>query len=291
MKSYVPTAGFKLYEKCLEHCNILNQSKSNGGVALKNLSQIDNIIVLELKFISKPSGHSITIDNATITNGSIIGLKQFRKGRVLNDGQTIIEQIKINPNETFSIAVNFKEPGVSASYLVPKQEIKERKNTDSPIGTIVASLLDYNQFLKLNGLENTSDMSEAIWVPCDGRDIGIEKFTYGAYSGGKAPDLRGLFLRGANDMGSTFTTPEPNTDNLNPDNTKVGLTQLDAIASHKHKINTRGNGQLSGGRGFVATSDNKNNHKGFKAITDLQENGETETRPKNMTVYYYIKIR
>lgn len=246
------------------------------------------MIVLELRYTSNPSGGKVTIGNAIYSNGNVIGTKQFSNGRVIKDRQVIYEHIKLSSNEGITATISFPESGVGDAIYSVKSNSVIRKSTDTPIGTIVSSVLNYNQFLELNSLKFQGDINKTIWVPCDGRNIGTKLGTYGAYSGGTVPDLRGLFIRGANNMGNMdATVPNAINENLNPDNTAVGKVQMDDFKKHNHKlVNTVGpnratnNVQSGGGWSFW---------KGNTRTTT--DTGGIETRPKSMTLYYYIKIK
>ena len=288
--SALPDRAFTSYERCLDLCKeVYNQS----GITLRNISTQNDLIVLEMRFRSTPSGGKISIKDAIYSTGTVIGRKKFKTNSMIVDGQVLYEHIKIKPEENITISITFNE-GVNPASLSLESRNKTKKKSDAPLGTIVASLLVYNDFLRLNGLDYESDINKVIWVPCDGRNIGIEEETYGAYSGGKAPDLRGLFLRSVNDMGAyNATVPTPNNSNLNPENKKAGQIQPDAIKNHSHTISYQSSQKHShtdGGSNFHAYSQQHSNGNGNKT-TNGTNGGQQETRPKNISVYYYIKIR
>ena len=276
--SIIPDSAFDSYNKCLILCGA-----TKNGITLRNVSTQQNLVVLELRFNSIPAGGKIKIKDAIYSSGTIIGDKKFEKETEIIDGQTLYEHIKLRPDEDFTVSVSFI-PGVApASLSISKSKIK--KSTDTPIGTIVSSMLNYQQFLEVNGLKFEGDINKTIWVPCDGRDIGSNDGTYGAYSGGKAPDLRGLFLRAVNDMGAyTATVPTPISANLNPENKKAGQVQQDANKSHTHGITTYAGKEARSGGSIVNVWLNDR-------PTRTQPDGAAESRPKNVSVYYYIKIR
>lgn len=289
--SALPDRAFTSYEKCLDLCKeVYNRS----GITLRNISTQNDLIVLELRFKSTPSGGKISIKDAIYSTGTVIGRKKFETNSEIVDGQVLYEHIKIKPEENITISITFNE-GVNPASLSLESRNKAKKSSDAPLGTIVASLLNYNDFLALNGLYYESDINKAIWVPCDGRSIGSAEGTYGAYSGGKAPDLRGLFLRSVNDMGAyNATVPTPNNANLNPENKKAGQIQSDALQSHTHGISIREFGHDRNNGGLP----NKSEDDDGRAVNRTTDGGQnetanfsTETRPKNISVYYYIKIR
>lgn len=290
----LPDKSFSSYDKCLTLCGDIFNS---AGITLRNISTQDNLVVLEMRFKSSPAGGKITVQDAIYSTGTIVGEKKLEKDVKILDGQVLYEHIKIRNDEDITVSITFKEGGTNPASL-SIQNKKKKKSSDAPLGTIVASLLNYNEFLKLNGLEFESDLNKIIWVPCDGRKIGDKEGTYGAFSGGTSPDLRGLFLRSVNDMGAyNATVPSPNSENLNPDNNKAGKTQKDAFAEHKHDsgARVRGDWTHAGNEYGTAKTGNGNvweHHKNHKYQTPYTSPvGENETRPKNISVYYYIKIR
>lgn len=288
----LPNQAFTSYDNCLNLCKeIYNQS----GITLRNISTQDDLIVLELRFKSTPSGGKISIRDAIYSTGTVVGGKKFDKGTEIIDGQVLYEHIKLRPHENITVSVTFNE-GVNPASLSLVSRNKKKSSSDAPLGTIVASLLNYNDFLKLNGLEYESDITKMIWVPCDGRDIGIIEGTYGAYSGGKAPDLRGLFLRSVNDMGAyTATVPTPNQSFMNPENKKAGQVQLDAFQGHKHfeqsSLIRKGSRDLPNHPNQRPNQKTANNSAGIYEAGYGKPRISKETRPKNMSVYYYLKIR
>jgi len=293
----LPDKSFSSYEQCL---NLCKEVYNKYGITLRNISSQEDLVVLELKFKSAPSGGKITIKDATYSNGTVIGGKKFEKGVEIIDGQVIYEHIKLRPDENITVSISFNVGSLPASLSLQSRS-KVRKSSDAPLGAIVASILNYNDFLKLNGLEYESDINKMIWAPCDGRSIGTIEGTYGAYSGGKTPDLRGLFLRSVNDMGAyTATVPTPMQSNLNPENKQAGQVQLDAFQGHKH-INSSKIGENRSDNPQSPNGPNK--QRGNVTGTNLTETDgnydagdgipriSIETRPKNISVYYYIKIR
>ncbi len=157
-----------------------------------------------------------------------------------------------------------------------------------PIGTITTSMMRYNTFLEINGLIVTENMSKVKWVPCDGREVKSSK--YGKVND-SVPDLRGLFLRNVNDYDVGYNgTPSVNPIHMNPENTKVGIYQDDDYESHIHGLVWWASGGMNKPNTYPGINNSYNpgyNQSSDKGVTP---SGGKETRPKNMTVYYYIKI-
>ena len=159
-----------------------------------------------------------------------------------------------------------------------------------PVGTIVSSVLRYETFLSINGLDYSKDMKIVKWVPCDGR------YVNGAVYGTKksnVPDLRGLFLRNTNNYEVVYEgVNKVKKAQRNPDSTDVGKIQYDAIKGHRHSLSESINnyGRHGGSEQNQPNAGVMHRGKGTDAKTDVNEDWEEETRPKNMTVYFYIKI-
>ena len=160
--------------------------------------------------------------------------------------------------------------------------------TTLPTGTIISFVGS-----DLNGLP-------AQWLLCDGRPLspgdypGLSKALNGAFGidpNGNfyLPDLRGMFLRGVTgdssndpDAASRQSQPNPGASNK-PGNTQnnVGSVQLDAFANHSHALGSPfpfgSNGVLEI---YLRDGPIMPNATGFT--------GGSETRPKNVYVYYLI---
>lgn len=162
-----------------------------------------------------------------------------------------------------------------------------------PIGTIIAYA----------GL-TPSQWERHHWLECDGRPLNgtlreyCNLFTViGTQYGGSGemfnlPDLRGMFLRGVGtgttndpDTGSRYlqggdpSTPTPNTD-------LVGSVQADAYQQHTHPLPVAV--LTDGGPNEFNTANASYN---FGQIIETALSGtSTETRPKNVYVYFLIYI-
>ena len=134
-----------------------------------------------------------------------------------------------------------------------------------PVGTVVASMLEKDQFEKAAGKS---------WVLAAGQEVKDSKY---AKLTGKTtvPDLRGMFLRGANQ--------DRNDAMQNPEAKALGDYQEDSFKAHFHGGITVPSGNDGGRSGRQDALYGKNSdHTG--------EAGGAETRPRNVTVNYFIKI-
>ena len=99
---------------------------------------------------------------------------------------------------------------------------------------------------------------------------------YGELSEGKLPDLRGKFLR-MNNNGASGEKFEPKGDSR-----KIGSYQGDELKAHSHKYRhmNKHTRRPQSGRGSVDQFGNDT----------TEPTGGVETRPKNISINYYIKI-
>jgi hypothetical protein len=269
------------YKACLDRCGI----KMASGLKAYPGGDLTDILFIKVTFDSPIGGQSITLrGNASFVNLEPIGVFIFTDSLEIRDRQTLTQYFKrIDPYKPAQFSFNVREPIGGLSPLV--LEAQKSFNSDgTPIGTIIASILDYNSFMKVNNFEVTGDMSTDMWVPCDGRELRVGK--YANVSGGKVPDLRGVFLRGINDFGVNFPTVRSVAPiQRNPENKRAGEFQNDEFKKHSHKLQKGGKG-LNLNTNF-ASPGNENIDPSYTTTNDP---GGPETRPKNVTVYYYIKI-
>lgn len=170
---------------------------------------------------------------------------------------------------------------------------KEPVYVKSPLlGQIIASILDSAKFFEIN----TPDE----WMLANGQPVPTSASHFISLYGPNVPDLRGVFLRGRNySRADEYGNPDGDVNN--------GTAQRDTLVSHRHNINDPGhNHELlfehdprSGGRANavinMAWKDGVHKVVGQmnSATTGvtIKEFGGNETRPKNVTVSYYIRIR
>ena len=149
-----------------------------------------------------------------------------------------------------------------------------------PPGTIIPTTLPPKIFLKraqeniwtlANGDEAPKGSKYRRILKKNGMDIHL-------------PDLRGMFLRGAG------RNSDKSYHYKGDYSRKGGDKQLDALKKHKHPQPR--DVHDTGGRIAVKAARPRTNYGyGMQPPHETEENdGEDETRPKNIAVYYYIKI-
>lgn len=154
------------------------------------------------------------------------------------------------------------------------------QRSSAPVGSVVFSLATPEDFYRLNGTKDE-------WRVCDGQQLPPDS-PYAKLVSPKAPDLRGLFLRGLNDMGSTSGTPPVDASRANPENKMTGEFQSDALAAHSHEFFRGAYGDDQ--RSFP--SNPRERHFGSAQLKhETLKAGDKETRPKNVSGFFYVKIR
>ncbi|MBC3846293.1 hypothetical protein H8K90_07875 [Winogradskyella echinorum] len=273
------------YEACLNSC------PKQNGVYYEVTGDLEDVFAVNLNFSNTVGQEKVTLSNtATLVNCEPIGGFLLKEGLVIKNGRSVTQYLKIiNKEKPSQIGINFNELSFGAINF-GDEYIGGSKSL--PIGTIISSTFKYETFLEVNRFKTTENMSKAIWVPCDGRNVRSSK--YGEFSG-SVPDLRGLFLRNVNDYNVAFDgVGKVKSEQKNPDNTSAGVVQKDAFQGHRHfEQNTL---VMTGSRDLPNQPDQRPNQKGATNSAGKFDAGfgtpriSTETRPKNMTVYYYIKI-
>lgn len=163
-----------------------------------------------------------------------------------------------------------------------------------PVGTIIPSGLTPEAFRQVAGDEFNCDPTRCLWVLADGREVPGSEF---AKISGKqvVPDLRGLFLRGANlGRSDAWKDPEDREPGASPqpDSTAMPKTPWTTAAAGEHTHNIPSTGDENG---FHRAEEGGNQDRtiGTSAAgvhTHAIDGGDNETRPKNAAVAYYIKI-
>ena len=149
-----------------------------------------------------------------------------------------------------------------------------------------------NLILLGDGILSSVNGHLATDVQIDGSKYSIwakKMVTADANWGKYAPDMRGRFARGLN----KFDVAEPNTVNThtaNDENKKSGEYQEDQVGPHNHHVYSLGathpvapyeNGLLGGNDTMSGTNTKE---------TSLNFPLSNETRPKNISVYFYMRI-
>lgn len=146
-----------------------------------------------------------------------------------------------------------------------------------PVGSIIPSMLDLSTFQTETGTN---------WVLADGAShVGSQ---YNLLTGQtNVPDLRGAGMRGKNN-GRSDGYQNPDGD------VALGTFQSDAFASHTHGITIVGgpgsNGVLASTSGNRGAGNDGDRYSTTYNTLSINNTGGNETRMKNVTVNYFIRI-
>jgi len=156
--------------------------------------------------------------------------------------------------------------------------LQSADTANMPVGTVIASFIAPDA-------SNNYMTGSTVWALADDTN------PYGSYTG-PFPDMRGQFIRGMNVGGG-----------IDPETRGVGDPQTDAFQGHAHKWLHQYGGVNAPYSSVIGTSNSDNNIDNgtlenathpMTIITD-RVNGtpsiSTETRPDNIAVYWYIKVR
>ena len=162
-----------------------------------------------------------------------------------------------------------------------------------PVGTIIASFIEPREFYKLMDNRETFDREKSTWCYADGEGniLNTPYYVSRGANESRIEDLRGYFLRGLDPTGR-----------IDPDGSSriAGSDQPDTFGTHSHAMTYKEKGD----KGDAAPVGKKDTDIAFRGANNfkytknpgsignpMKEEGGQETRPKNIAVYYYIKIR
>lgn len=207
--------------------------------------------------------------------------------------------------------------------------IAEIVTSDARFATAIADRPPIGSVVAFAGMK---DKIPAGWLACDGRVLGQEDYyqlfevigqSYAKHNEidelttsnrFRAPDLRGVFLRGVNDQRTDVFADSDAGQRLDPGGSTrigdlVGSMQTDEFKRHRHHVHLEG-GQHDHGVYDVARydfgGDTDNDPNGARPLRirvegptrgahthegNTEEFGGMETRPRNAAVYWIIKAK
>ncbi len=226
-----------------------------------------------------------------VTGLGVYGSAQHYISTTIKDalGTETLREFETNKTKAEQNMIDVKSQMAEAKSNV-QEIIALKKIVYLPLGTILPSMLDPNSFAKAVG---DLDRTTREWALADGRDVTDSNYgklllsnnTSSTSEGITLPDLRGMFLRGMNEGRDD--------GNQDPDDRKAGKYQQDALQKHGHKTDARKPPPSWTGRdtepiGYTKTGDA--DALAARVTTVTEANTADETRPKNVAVYFYIKI-
>lgn len=193
--------------------------------------------------------------------------------------------------QTIKLAVAFSGAWLFAIPAVAQDSPVANAATSLPagIGDVVYSLLPPELFQKvhpgrwmlLDGSALPTDAALHTFLQAEGR---VDLLASAPDSPARIPDARGVFIRGLN-LGRDAVQGDPAGSDR-----KMGSWQQDQVGKHRHEYrayNSKRSGKADQDRFNAANMESPNQTTTADAGFD---GNDTETRPKNIALYVYIKI-
>jgi hypothetical protein len=222
-------------------------------------------------------------------NGFIVGqgAEEYNRIRIYEGMQlqrfTGYTQLFKRTQPEKEVAINLNLDGL-AGVQVKVPPLK--KSSPTPIGSILASILSWPQFVSCVGDDPGFNPETSNWAPCDKRPISSSDLAT-RFGISHTPDLRGVFLRGLNIFSTDEPYPVPGEQADQGNHRQAGDFQKDDFIKHKHSVNADNQART----GHFSAGDSSGPRTAvIRSGMYTGETGGTETRPKNVAVYYYIKI-
>nr|VFJ98120.1 MAG: hypothetical protein BECKLFY1418A_GA0070994_10791 [Candidatus Kentron sp. LFY] len=187
-----------------------NVGNKQNGVAYRILGRENEIFAITFTYLPERETDpvSVVVTGVTVIGGVMHTPTILERGAIFHrytDYTQIFKRADPKADVTIEIDLQGRQ---GIEILVTDSEPDDA----SPVGTIVASMLEWQKFAKvagdkviLIGGKPTFDPKRHKWSPCDGRDIEgseLAKHIPAKDAPGSpryvAPDLRGVFLRGLN---------------------------------------------------------------------------------------------
>ena len=185
----------------------------------------------------------------------------------------------------------------ASDNLTRSESVLVSVNSAVPIGTVIASLLNQTRLADVTNDVLPFDPRKSKWALASDQDVSGSE--YAKQVAAKVPDLRGMFLRGMNEGrkdGDPDTTRAPGAEQ--PFATALPVTEfaLSKAGSHQHYFDNDSIGHVGKSSGSHGPGPAANPAYGSGPMGAAGEHihnisgGDKETRPKNVAVYYYVRI-
>lgn len=207
------------------------------------------------------------------------------KSKIIS-AQSEIDVIVKKTKDSAVLASSNKSLQTIASQIGASEEFIKQVQTSNaiPIGVLVSSLLGPTNFLAGSNVSN--------WIPADGRSIPRTSKYYKLSGKDKSPDMRGMFIRGLNEFEGGQSPRQDGLEDPDGANRIAGDFQRDAISAHNHSMGVNGadTTTMVPGGATQRLAHFKSDQYGSGSPKRTNQSGGKETRPKNVAVYYYLKV-
>lgn len=291
---YIPNTN--LYEAYINCIDKTTQPNLSGFIQGTNVETEDAVVFTIYYRPSSPSDPMPRVTSFNVVPENSVVSGSLAVGQSLSGFTTLVTCKR--PVDKDLILTLQTDRGSISSKASAQDNITSSK--ELPIGTIVTSYLNFEQFNTVTKNNEKSPggiwtSAKSKWSPCDGRPVPNSKFQT-LTSQNILPDLRGMFLRGLNTFDPYQPVPTLSSEKADPDSRIVGSYQSDSFQGHKHLDQDRIGA-------FYGRESPNTPHQRFNISGTPVNNTEgrinagygaprisTETRSKNVAIYYYIKI-
>lgn len=246
---------------------------------------IGNSVIFKLRYINFGLANLPTLQGISVTGGILVSRSKQDEEKININEELVVVCTFLDESILITIDTDFTAITDSAD-----KNVKGKSKDNNPIGTVICSYLNWEEFQKItennkyttNGLWN-SEFS--FWAPCDGREI--DKSDLHKVTDKSVPDLRGVFLRGLNSFDryeNDNGIPSVSDLQKDPEPNRIRASfQKDDVEAHTHAFQGRNSGAYRSGELGQSANLGDSNER-------TSSHGGSETRPKNVALYYYIKI-
>jgi len=280
-----------------QYVECIRVHNANAGFHSEPPIVAEDSIIFHVSFVplSPRDPFAMVTGPAQIVNGAVADDASVKVGSYISTSVPIVA--RRDPKRDVVLVLPTDHGAVIQS--VPAKSKKE-VSMEMPVGTVIASFLGWEQFqsaTKCNAMNpnSTWQADTSKWCPADGRETPNSLFTRYA-SSVHVPDLRGMFLRGVNTIDfnpAIQSIPALDPHKKDPVDRPAGDYQSDSVGPHSHsygpipsEVNSPG-GNAGSGQHWGSYG----GHEHDKGNTsDITEPKSTETRPKNVSVFYYVRI-
>ena len=270
--------------------NAWKECMDNGdsGMSMETIGDTGGEFSVILKWVPTDVHDNATkVVSVAHTNLTPVPPIHFKRNEVV-EPYTGLQQVFYRNDSTKEASIVITLDGYQPLELVlPVSD--DINGSKVPVGTIIASILKWDKFNKYyNNSKDEDNYEKILWVPADGRPVHGSDFSDYSLSS-NVPDLRGVFLRGINRLSSHEPHPVEKVQS-DPEGIRTpGSFQADQFETHQHSF-----------RYHTAHSCGSRPHPNLERANDGRASATTEnvtigkhgseTRPKNVAVFYYIRV-